>query len=100
MAFSPFVRSNRLLLSGGFKPERQSATVSMGITTPTYEGKAYEFALGTAVKQTDMPVSLQASSGNSTWKPDADGSAGVKLLSRYNFTINLPKNEVHFAPRQ
>jgi len=99
MGFSHFVRENRLLLSG-FKPENQSATTSMGITTPVYEGKAFEFGFGKSIKQTGMPVSLQASSGNSNWRPPADASVGVKLISNYNFTINLLEKEIHFSPRK
>ncbi len=98
MGYAPFVRSNRLLL-GGFKPEGQSATVSMGISTPVFEGKAASFGFG-AIQQTDMPVSLQGSSpGNSDWKPQADASIGIQLISRYNFTINLLEKEIHFSPR-
>ncbi len=98
MGFSPFVRNNRLLVSG-FKPEEQSSTVSMGITTPVFEGKAKEFGFGETIKQTDMPVSLQGSTANSDWKPGADASVGIKLISKYNFTINLLEKEVHFTPR-
>ncbi len=99
MGFAPFVRNNRLLLSG-FKPERQSATMSMGISTPVFEGKAASFGFG-AIQQTDMPVSLQGSSaGNSDWKPHADASIGIQLISKYNFTINLLEKEIHFSPRQ
>jgi predicted aspartyl protease len=100
MAFSPWVRRNRLLLSG-FKPENQASTTSMGITTPTYEGKAHEFAFGETIRQTNMPVSLQASSpASSNWNPGVDGSVGIKLLSQYNFTINLVEKEVHFGLRK
>ncbi len=98
MGFSPFVRTNRLLLSG-FKPERESATVSLGITTPVFEGKTKEFGFGEKIRQTDMPVSLQASTGNNNWKPQADASVGIRLLSQYNFTINLLEKEIHFQPR-
>ncbi len=99
MAFSPFVRKNRLLLRG-FKPEGQSATVSMGISTPVYEGHAKEFGFGQTIKQMNMPVSLQASTGNSKWNPGVDGSVGVKMISRYNFTINLVEKEIHFSLRR
>ncbi len=99
IGFSPFVRKNRLLLSG-FKPERQASTVSMGIATPTYEGTAQEFGFGGLDKQTNMPVSLQASSGKSNWDPGVDGSIGVKLISRYNFVINIGEMEVWLSERK
>lgn len=99
MGFSPFVRSNRLLLSG-FKHEKQASTTSMGVSTPVYEGTVHEFGVGEHIQRSQMPVSLQASSGNSKWKPNADGSVGIKLISQYNFTINLAKKELHFSPRK
>jgi len=99
MGFSHFVREHRLLLSG-FKPVNQSATTSMGITTPVYEGTAVAFGFGKSIKQTEMPVSLQASSGNSNWRPPADASIGIKLINNYNFTINLLEKEIHFTPRK
>jgi hypothetical protein len=99
MGFSPCVRKNRLLLSG-FKPEGQSVTVSMGLSTPVYQGKAVEFGVGKTIKQSNMPVSLQASSPSSNdWKPHADGSVGIRMISQYNFTINLLEKEIHFSPR-
>jgi predicted aspartyl protease len=100
MGFSHWVRKNRLLLSG-WKHENQATTVSMGIATPTYEGKAYEFKVGNFIKETNMPVSLQASTGNNNnFTPPADGSMGVKLITQYNFTINLLEKEIHFSRRK
>lgn len=32
------------------------------------------------------------------WKPDYDGSIGVRLISRYNFTVNLLQGEIFFSP--
>jgi hypothetical protein len=73
----------------------------MGIASPTYEGIAHEFAFGETIRQSNMPVSLQASTPRNTdWAPGMDGSVGVRLISLYNFTINLVEKEVHFRPRK
>jgi predicted aspartyl protease len=97
IAFSDFVRRNRLLL-GGFKPEGTGSTVSMGHATPVYHGKAHRFAIGdAAVSQENMPVTLQASTGrqNDPQEDLPDGSVGIRFFSRYNFTICLHRKEVY-----
>ena len=100
IAFEQFVRKNRLLLSG-FKPEKQSRTVSMGIATPTYEGKAYTFRIGTDFTMEQMPISLQASRGIDTGESRiGDGSIGIALLSKFNFTIDLLQKKVHLKPNK
>ena len=100
MGFAPFVRRNRLLLTG-FKPEREGTTVSMGITTPVFYGTAHEFGFGEIIRQNHIPVTLQGStSANANWNPGTDGSVGIRLISQYNFTINLMEKEIHFAPRK
>ncbi|MDU1891654.1 MAG: retropepsin-like aspartic protease [Dysgonomonas sp.] len=100
IGFSRFVRKNRLLLSG-FKPESEGSTVSLGHATPVFNGKAHEFAIGDAIVLNDMPITLQASgSSESTRKDIPDGSIGIQLFSKYNFTIDLLRKEIHLAPRK
>ncbi len=100
ICFRPFVRQNKLLVSG-FKPEVQAATVSMGISSPTFLGQSYQFALSPLPAMAGLPVTLMGgSSANESWDPGADGSIGVRLLSRYNMTINLADSEVYFSPNK
>ncbi|MDR2027786.1 MAG: retropepsin-like domain-containing protein, partial [Prevotellaceae bacterium] len=79
IAFSGFVRKNRLLLTG-FKPENQSATVSMGHSTPVFEGKAHRFALSPDLVFTDIPVTLQASTSKDDDEKTPSGSIGIELI--------------------
>lgn len=100
ICFRPFVKQNRLLV-GGFKPEYQASTTSMGISSPTFNGKAASFSFSNAKAITNMPVTLMAGSGqNESWKPGFDGSIGMRLIYRYNFTINLQKKEIYLAPNK
>lgn len=100
ICFRPFVRENKLLVSG-FKPEVQAATVSMGVSSPTFLGKSHQFALPPLPAMAGLPVTLMGgSSTNENWNPGADGSIGVRLLSRYNMTINLAESEVFFSPNK
>jgi len=100
IAFSRFVRKNRLLLSG-FKPEGMGSTVSMGHATPVYYGTARRFAIHPQAFAEDMPVTLQASSGDTgTADADApDGSIGILFFQRYNFTIHLQAKQLYLEPR-
>ncbi|MDR2271547.1 MAG: retroviral-like aspartic protease family protein [Sphingobacterium sp.] len=100
ICFRPFVRQNKLLISG-FKPEAQAATVSMGISSPTFAGRSYQFAISALPAMQGLPVSLMGgSAGNEQWQPGFDGSIGVRLLSRYNITINLAEGEAYFSPNR
>lgn len=100
ICFRPFVRQNRLLVSG-FKPESQAATTSMGISSPTFLGKSYQFAIFPLAAIKNLPVTLMGgSTTNEQWQPGVDGSIGTRLLSRYNMTINLADNEVYFVPNK
>ncbi len=94
IGFSPFVRKNKML-TGGFKPESQSTTSSLGKVTPTFNGHCVDFKVHT-MNLKNMPISLQA---GSSWNTGgSDGSLGVKFISRYNFTINLLEKEIHLVP--
>lgn len=98
IGFRPFVVKNRLLVSG-FKPLYVSSTISMGHSTPTFSGLAQSFSLSSASTFHQMPVTLMSGSGESGgWNPSVDGSLGVRLLSRYNITIDLLEREIHFDP--
>jgi len=100
ICFRPFVRQNKLLVSG-FKSEAQAATVSMGVSSPTFAGKSYQFAISPLPPIQGLPVTLMGgSAGNEKWQPGFDGSIGVRLLSRYNITINLAESEVYFSPNR
>ncbi len=100
ICFRPFVRQNKLLVSG-FKPEAQAATVSMGISSPTFAGRSHQFAISNLPAIQELPITLMGgSSANEQWQPGFDGSIGVRLLSRYNMTINLAESEVYFTPNK
>lgn len=100
ICFRPFVKKNKLLISG-FKPEYSGMTTSMGMTTPTFNGRAASFSFSNMPAIKNMPVTLMAAGGQSEdWNPDFDGSLGVRLISRYNFTINMEKKEIHLSPNR
>lgn len=98
IAFSPFVRKNRLLLSG-FKPEGSGTTVSLGHATPVYYGRAKMLKVGSLTGK-NVPVTLQASAGgDTTSNHNVDGSVGIQLFNRYNFTVDLLRKVVYLSPR-
>lgn len=95
ICFRPFVKQHKLLVSG-FKSESQGSTTSMGVTTPTFAGKAATFSFSNVPPLNNMSVTLMAGGGQSeSWNPGFDGSIGVGLISRYNFTINMQKKEIY-----
>ncbi|MDR3366519.1 MAG: retroviral-like aspartic protease family protein [Prevotellaceae bacterium] len=98
IAFSPFVRKNRLLLTG-FQPEGQASTVSMGHATPVFYGKARTFCLTPGVAFTGIPVALQAGSSAGSSEHTPDGSIGIHLIRRFNFSIDLHRKELRLFPR-
>lgn len=98
ICFRPFVKKNKLLVSG-FKPEYNGTTTSMGMNTPTYSGRAASFSFANMPKLSNFPITLMAGGGQSeNWNPGFDGSIGIRTIARYNFTINMQKKEIHFAP--
>jgi hypothetical protein len=71
----------------------------MGIASPTFNGKANSFSFTNMPVIKEMPVTLMAGGGqNENWNPGFDGSIGMGIISRYNFTINRKKNEIYFTP--
>jgi hypothetical protein len=100
ICFRPFVIHNRLLVDG-FKPEYNGTTTSMGISTPTFSGRAFSFSFSHMQPIQDMPVTLMSGGGETqTWNPGADGSIGTRIISRYNFTINMQQKEIYFVPNK
>jgi hypothetical protein len=100
ICFRPFVKQNKLLVSG-FKSEYSGSTTSMGMSTPTFSGKAAAFTFSNMPAINNLPITLMAGGGQSeSWNPGFDGSIGVRLISRYNFTINMQKKEIHFSPNK
>jgi hypothetical protein len=99
ICFEGFVRRNRLLLDG-FKSEGQGTTASMGVVSPVYYGKSHLFRLGEHIRFHDMPVTLQASTGRQAADDQPDGSIGIQLLSRFNFTIDLLRKKIHLVPNK
>ncbi|MGM9476554.1 aspartyl protease family protein [Pedobacter sp. GSP4] len=98
ICFRPFVKKNKLLVSG-FKPEYNGTTTSMGMSTPTYSGRAAAFSFAKMPKLSNFPITLMAGGGQSeNWNPGFDGSIGIRTIGRYNFTINMQKKEIHFVP--
>jgi len=98
ICFRPFVRQNKLLTSG-FVSEYHASTVSMGVASPTFNGKAASFSFNNTQALKNIPVTLMAGGGqNENWNPGFDGSIGMGIISRYNFTINRKKNEIFLTP--
>lgn len=98
ICFRPFVRQHKLLTSG-FQSEYQASTVSMGIASPTFNGKANSFSFANTIPIKNLPITLMAGGGqNENWNPGFDGSIGMGIISRYNFTINRKKNEIYLVP--
>lgn len=97
IAFRPFVKEHKLLVSG-FKSEVSSSTSSLGTVTPTFTGIARSLALENMEPMLNFPISLMGgSSANKDWNPGADGSLGVRAISRYNHFINLLDGEIYLS---
>ncbi|WEK18987.1 MAG: retropepsin-like aspartic protease [Candidatus Pedobacter colombiensis] len=100
ICFRPFVKQHKLLVNG-FKAESQGSTTSMGVTTPTFAGKAAAFSFSNVPPLTNMSVTLMAGGGQSeSWNPGFDGSIGVGLISKYNFTIDMQKEKIYIIPNK
>lgn len=100
IGFRPFVKKNKLLVSG-FRAEYNGSTSSMGVSSPTFSGRAAAFSFSHLPAFQNMPVTLMAGGGsNEDWDPGVDGSIGLRLITRYNFTINMQRKEIHFSPNK
>lgn len=100
IGFRPYVKKHKLLVSG-FKSEVSSSTSSLGIVTPTFTGYAQTLRLGSLDAISNFPISLMGgSAANKNWNPGADGSIGVRVISRYNHIINLVDGEIYMSPNK
>ncbi|MFV0506895.1 MAG: retropepsin-like aspartic protease [Bacteroidales bacterium] len=100
VCFNNYVSKNRLLV-GGFDYDSVTNMTSFGQNTTIYNGQVDKFWFGNKqIVVENMPVSMQASSGNTDWAPDADGSLGIRFTENYNFTINLVNKEITFTSRK
>lgn len=96
--FRPFVLKNRLLVDG-FKSLGSASSVSMGMSTPTFVGLGESMRIGEQLHTDNFLLSLMGGSAqNQNWNPDADGSLGVGIIGRYNFTVDLLSKRIHFEP--
>ena len=100
ICFRPFVKENKLLVNG-FKVQAQAATISLGITTPTFTGYAEQFSLHGVPNLGKQLITLMGgNSNNKNWDPGADGSLGVRLISRYNSMIDLANHRILLSPNK
>lgn len=98
IGFEKFVRKNRLLLTG-FKIESEAATTSMGLISPVFLGKASSFTIGKAIEFKNMPIALMGSTGRTDETIGLpDGSIGIKLITQFDFTIDLLRKIIHLTP--
>ncbi|MFV0605627.1 MAG: retropepsin-like aspartic protease [Niabella sp.] len=96
IVFRPLVKKHRLLVDG-FKVETTANTVSMGVSSPVFTGKAARLKLLPSLTINDFNVTLMgASQANANWQPETDGSLGIKFISQYNFIINLMDKYIAF----
>jgi predicted aspartyl protease len=99
IVFSDFVQKNQLLQTG-FQAESMGTTVSLGHSTPVYNGKAYELSVGDIISN-NIPVTLQVSGLNDRPQNNGiDGSIGVQFWSEYNLIIDLLRKEIYLTPRK
>ena len=100
IVFRPTVLKHKMLVSG-FVQDSAGSTVSMGIVTPVFHGKAKTLMFAPSWKIIDFPITLMgASPAGTNWSPEAAGSLGIKFISKYNFTINLADQYIGFEKRK
>lgn len=98
MVFRPLVRKHKLLVNG-FVPDSTGSTVSLGVASPVFHGRSAQFRLLPNLAIKKMPVTLMGgTASNANWNPGIDGSVGIKLISQYNFTINLMDKNIYLVP--
>ncbi|HEY0272196.1 MAG TPA: retropepsin-like aspartic protease [Chitinophaga sp.] len=99
ICFGPFVKNNRLLLSG-FDPYGSSSTVSMGQASTSFTGYLDHVQVG-SFRWEQVPGTLQAfRPGDEQWARMGAGSLGIQLISRWNFVLDLPHHTLCFRPNQ
>ncbi len=96
IVFRPTVLKHKMLVSG-FVADSTGSTVSMGIATPVFHGKAKSITFMPKWKLNNFPITLMgASTSGARWNPDASGSLGIRFIAKYNFTINLVDRYISF----
>lgn len=99
IVFRPFVLKHKLLVDN-FRADSSGATVSLGVSSPVFYGKAALLQIPPAINIQDLPVALMGSGGGTTSHTSGiDGSLGIHFISQYNFTINLMDKYVAFSPK-
>lgn len=99
IVFRPTVLKYKMLVNG-FVPDSTGSTISMGIATPVFHGKANKFSLAENWTINNFPITLMGRTNNTAdWQPSAAGSLGILFISKYNFTINLVDNCILFQKR-
>lgn len=97
IGFGPFVKANKLLLSG-FDPYDVGSTVSMGQASNTYAGYLDWVQVG-QFRFDKVPGTLQAfRPGDEQWAHVGDGSLGILLIARWNFVLDLGNRQFNFRP--
>lgn len=100
IVFRPTVLKYRMLVNG-FVQDSASTTVSMGMATPVFHGKAKKVSFKDDWNVADFAVTLMGSTqATANWKPEAAGSLGIKFISGYNFTVNLVDKYIAFEKRK
>lgn len=99
IGFGPFVKTNKLLLSG-FDPYDAGSTVSMGQASSTFAGYLDWVQVG-SFRFNKVPGTLQAfRPGDEKWAHAGDGSLGILLICRWNFVLDLGNKQFNFRPNK
>ncbi|MBF4471786.1 retropepsin-like aspartic protease [Flavobacterium sp. HJJ] len=98
IAFGPFNHKNNLEAS--LKTEYTSTNHSLGLQTGILGGSIPNVAInGNNFK--DVTIALQEyQESNKNWANFADGSLGIDLIKRFNFTIDLLHKTVYLEPNK
>ncbi len=100
IVFRPFVLKHKLLVDN-FQVDSTGSTVSLGVNSPVFFGKADLLQILPAINISHFPVALMGSvDRTSAGRQGVDGSLGIKFISRYNFTINLMDKYVALSNRR
>lgn len=99
IGFGPFVKANRLLVSG-FDPYASGSTISMGQSSASFTGDLAWVKLDT-FRLEHVPGTLQAfREGDEKWAGMGAGSLGIKLISRWNFVLDLQNKLLWLEPNK
>lgn len=98
IVFRPFVLKHKLLVDN-FRVDSTGSTMSLGVNSPVFFGKAALLEIPPSIRLPQLTVALMGSAGGTAGPSHIDGSLGVKFISRYNFTINLMDKYIVFSQR-